>query len=82
MSSLLTHATFWGMVPDYGAYKYMRLKDYLEKHSLPTRHIAKKMGVTVSAARKWVQGTRIPRLPAIKKINRLTQGEVSFDDWR
>jgi hypothetical protein len=60
----------------------MTLKEYLVKNKLTSRWVASKTEVTISAARKWVQGTRIPRLPAIKKIRKITNGEVSFDDWR
>lgn len=60
----------------------MKLKDYLVKNKLTARYIATRTGVTVSAARKWCQGTRIPRLPTIKKIHRITQGEVSVNDWQ
>ena len=60
----------------------MNLKEYLVKNKLTARWVADKTGVTVSAARKWCQGVRIPRLPAIKKIHKITNGEVSYDDWR
>lgn len=60
----------------------MTLKEYLVKNGLTSRYIATRMEVTVSAVRKWCQGTRIPRLPAIKKLRKITKGEVSFDDWR
>lgn len=60
----------------------MKLKIFLDKHRLTAAYIAHRTGVSLSAARKWIQGTRIPRLSSIKKINRLTQGEVSYDDWR
>ncbi len=60
----------------------MTLKDYLDHQGLTAAYIARRVGVSISAARKWIQGTRIPRLPAIKKIHRITQGEVSVNDWR
>lgn len=59
----------------------MKLKEYLVKNKLTARWVASKTKVTVSAARKWVQGIRIPRLAAMKVIHRITNGEVSFDDW-
>lgn len=60
----------------------MILKEYMTRHGIPASYIAKKLEVSVSAARKWVQGTRVPRLSAIKRIHRITQGKVSFDDWK
>lgn len=60
----------------------MTLKEYLTLHGLTARYLASRLNVSVSAARKWVQGTRIPRLSTIKKINRITGGKVSFNDWK
>lgn len=59
----------------------MTLKEYLVKHKLTARWVAGKAHVTVSAARKWVQGIRTPRLAVMKIIHRITNGEVSYDDW-
>lgn len=59
----------------------MTLKEYLVNNKLTARWVAGKCRVTISAARKWVQGIRIPRLATMKIINKITNGEVSFDDW-
>lgn len=60
----------------------MTLKEYMVLHGLTAKYLALRLDVSVSAARKWIQGTRIPRLSAMKKINRITSGKVSFNDWR
>lgn len=59
----------------------MKLKEYLIRNKLKARWVAERTGVTISAARKWRQGIRMPRLSAIKTIHKITKGEVSFDDW-
>ena len=60
----------------------MTLKEYMVLHGLTAKYLARRLEVSVSAARKWIQGTRIPRLSTMKKINRITSGKVSFNDWK
>lgn len=59
----------------------MKLKDYMEAQGWTARYLANRLDVTVSAARKWIQGTRTPRLATLNKIHKITHGNVSFDDW-
>ena len=60
----------------------MTLKNFMVKYSITARQLAGKLRVSMSAVRKWVQGTRIPRLQTIKRIHNLTNGEVTYDDWK
>ena len=59
----------------------MTLDSYLLMHRRTTEDFAKKIGVSYSAACKWRQGTRVPRLRTIKAIHTATHGSVRYDDW-
>lgn len=60
----------------------MTLKDYMERHSITAALVAGRLGVSLSAVYKWIQGNRTPRMHVIRQIVQLTDGEVSYEDWQ
>lgn len=60
----------------------MTFKEFMDRYSYTARSMAEELDVSVSAVRKWVQRTRIPRHGMMKKIDKFTKGKVSYDDWQ
>lgn len=58
----------------------MKVNEYLEKHSLTYRDMAKKMWVSPSAVLKWVKGSK-PRKKMAERIEKRTSGEITMEDW-
>jgi len=64
----------------------MTLQEYLEKEygdvtGKVIERFAKKVGYSIFAVRKWRAGERCPRPRAIVKIAKVTNGQVSSNDW-
>lgn len=59
----------------------MKLKEWMQEEGHTAAWLAERMRVSLSAVRKWMQEVRQPKLPTIKKLRKISQGKVSFDDW-
>lgn len=59
----------------------MQLKDYLKLERESPWDFAKRLGVTIHAVRKWCRRERVPRPHTIKKIQQITKGAVTPNDW-
>lgn len=43
--------------------------------------LARDLGMSVGAVNKWLYPPRKPRYPIMKRIERLTNGRMSLEDW-
>lgn len=59
----------------------MLLKDYLRLERERPEDFASRVGVTIHAVRKWCRRERMPRPATIKKIQQITKGAVTPNDW-
>lgn len=57
----------------------MKVNEYLEKHAMTYRDMAKKMWVSPSAVLKWVRGSK-PRKKIAERIHKRTDKEISMED--
>ena len=58
----------------------MFLKMYLLQNKISIRDFAKKVGVTPAAISNYVAFNRTPRLHIAKRIEIVTQGQVTIED--
>ena len=59
----------------------MNLKQFLEVHKMTIDEFADKGGFSRGAVAKWISGERFPRLPALAKIEKMTKGYVTVQDF-
>lgn len=59
----------------------MNLNSYLILSKTKPADFAMAVGVTVFAVGKWRRGERMPRPQHLKKINAITQGAVTANDF-
>lgn len=59
----------------------MNLKRYMEARGLCDAQLAKRLGVSEGAIRKWKYGERIPRAEELQAITRITKGAVTLRDF-
>ena len=59
----------------------MRLNSYLKYAGKTHKDFADELGLSVSAIHKWLYGQRFPRKEHLKKIQELTNGEVTTNDF-
>lgn len=60
----------------------MLLKDWLVSQQISPLDFGRKLGLKEpNSIYKWLQGVRIPRKEFLLKINRLTEGEVTYMDF-
>ena len=59
----------------------MRLNSYLKYAGKTHKDFADELGLSVSAVHKWLYGQRFPRKEHLKKIQELTNGEVTANDF-
>jgi len=59
----------------------MKLKKYLEENGIKKSFFAKKIGVDPTHFSRWLNGSTIPRLDYILKIEEATDGLVTSKDW-
>ena len=60
----------------------MFLEEYLEKECLTQRKFASLIGISTVHMNRIIRGKRAPSLGVAKKIERVTKGEVTTDDYR
>lgn len=59
----------------------MTLREYLDQTQIDHRQFAKRIGVTAEAARRYVNGERIPDKKRMAKIALATGGQVTANDF-
>jgi transcriptional regulator with XRE-family HTH domain len=59
----------------------MTLKEYLKKEKLSVKKFSKKYNFSSGTLSKWIYGERFPRPDSLIKINRITKGEVTPNDF-
>lgn len=59
----------------------MLLKTYLEQNEIDHEKFAKKANASVHGLKKWLRGERIPRPKTIRRIAKITNGEVTAQDF-
>jgi predicted transcriptional regulator len=59
----------------------MKLADYLRAHDMRPTEFASQGGWPSSTVIRWMNGTRQPRLDAVAKIQELTGGAVTAEDF-
>lgn len=58
-----------------------KLRQFRKTHKLSQQDVAAKVGVNFSMIHHWEKGTRTPRLIHIRKIQEITNGQVTADDF-
>jgi len=59
----------------------MRLKDYLKTNEIKSEDFAKSLDVSHGGVLKWITGERFPRPTALAKIEKVTDGQVTANDF-
>lgn len=59
----------------------MKLKRYLDTKGIKIKHFAMILEVDPSHLSRWITGKVMPRVETIKKIEQLTEGNVTVIDW-
>jgi DNA-binding transcriptional regulator YdaS (Cro superfamily) len=60
----------------------MKLKELIKKeYGDNASEFARKMGVSRQRLNHWLKGTRKPTLGLVRKIEKVTDGKVSYKDW-
>lgn len=57
------------------------LRDWRKARSLSQAELAKRIGVSQAAYCLWELGQRLPKLPHLYAIQRVTRGAVKLKDW-
>lgn len=60
---------------------WMKLREYLRQHGIRPEDFAKRLKVSKSAVAMWSRGDRMPRLAALQKITKATDGAVTANDF-
>jgi DNA-binding transcriptional regulator YdaS (Cro superfamily) len=58
----------------------MTLRDWLCQRDMSQSAFADRVGCTPNTVRRWVSGGK-PRPPTVRRIRRMTHGEVRPADW-
>ena len=59
----------------------MILKKWLDENRLTQDQFADQGGFSKGAVAKWISGERFPRLEAMQRIEKLTDGSVTVQDF-
>lgn len=59
----------------------MKLKEYLKTNEIRSEDFAKSLGVSRGGVLKWITGERFPRPKALAKIEKVTDGQVTANDF-
>jgi transcriptional regulator with XRE-family HTH domain len=59
----------------------MQLKTYLSENSVSLSEFARLVGASEGGIRKWLTGERVPRPEAVRKIQEVTGGAVTANDF-
>lgn len=60
---------------------WMKLRAYLREQGIKTEDFAKRLKVSKSAVAMWERGERMPRRDALARIAKITDGEVTANDF-
>ena len=59
----------------------MKLEDYLKKHDLSQVRFSSLVKTHPVHINRLIKGLHLPSIPLVKKIERATNGEVTFKDF-
>jgi len=59
----------------------MKLVDYMEQEQLDIASLAKRLGITSQALGRYVNGQRIPTFEILWRIEMVTKGMVTANDF-
>lgn len=59
----------------------MRLRQYLDEHSISVAEFAAQIGVTVQAVYRYLDGDRLPERRIMEQIKEATGGTVTPNDF-
>lgn len=59
----------------------MDLQSWLTEQKISHAEFAVRVGATKHAVGKWVRGERMPRPVVMEKIGRITEGQVTANDF-
>lgn len=59
----------------------MTLREWMDKLDITIDEAARSFDVSIFAVKKWLNGQRIPRPTAQRKIKKITRGDVTPADW-
>jgi transcriptional regulator with XRE-family HTH domain len=54
----------------------MKLRDWLREHRMTQTEFADQIGCNTNTVHKWVLGKHTPHPPTVRRIRRVTRGEV------
>ena len=57
------------------------LSEYLQLNAVDEKVFAEQLGVNVSVVRNWTKAGRLPTLPFLYEVERLTSGAVPIESW-
>lgn len=59
----------------------MRLRQYLDEHSISIAEFAGQIGVSVQSVYRYVDGDRLPERRIMEQIKAVTEGKVTPNDF-
>lgn len=59
----------------------MKLSEFMTEHNLSDAEMATRIGCSEGAVRKWLSGERLPRQDQLVRINEITAGAVTPNDF-
>jgi transcriptional regulator with XRE-family HTH domain len=59
----------------------MHLKQYMKKHDLSDKEVAKVIGLNRVSITRYRNGVITPSLDVIERIDKFTDGSVTWRDW-
>jgi transcriptional regulator with XRE-family HTH domain len=54
---------------------------YLEIYELKQKDLAEALGIRPSTLSNYLSGARKPPLQIVQKVERITKGKITIDDW-
>lgn len=60
---------------------FMKLNEYVDTHEIKRASLAEQLGVSYETVRRYLAGERIPDPRIMHKIAKLTDGEVTANDF-
>ncbi len=59
----------------------MNLRAWMDEKGLSIKTVAKEAGASPSAVKKWLAGERFPRRQYLLRLNTMTNGKVTSNDF-
>lgn len=60
----------------------MQLSEWLKRANLSQKGFARVLGVSPACVNRFIKGNREPSIDMIDQIERATNGDVRYDDWK